>query len=317
MKKILITGCSGFLAHYLIDVLLQENDNQVYGLTEVPDFRSDRIKVFNIDIRERNKLVDVVIKVQPSIIFHLAAITNVGFSWKNRVSTYEVNFIGSANLMEAVADHCPGCRLVLMSSAELYGENKKERIDEETPVIVKNPYSLSKYAMELAANLYMMSNNPSENLDIIKLRSFNFTGPGQDKKFVTSDFSSQIAAIEKGRHEPKMKVGNLSAIRDFSDVRDTARYLHVIGQKGESGAIYNVCSGNAYSIQEILNRLLSLTEKEIKVESEKSKIRPTDIPRLVGDPSKIKKEFGLVPQYNIEQTLQDMLDYWRDRESNR
>lgn len=309
MNRILITGCSGFLAYYLIDILERSGSSGLYGITEIPDFTSDRIKVYNVDIREREKLFSIVEEIKPDFTFHLAAITNVGFSWRNQNMTYEVNFIGSSNLLEALALHSPHSRIILMSSAELYGDTKKELIDETTEISVRNPYSLSKYAMEMAADLYINS----KNLNIIKIRSFNFTGPGQDKKFVTSDFSSQIAAIEKKKKKPLIRVGNLSAVRDFSDVRDTARYLYVIAEKGDRGGIYNLCSGETYSIKEILDILLSLAKTEIEVLQDKKKLRPLDIPKLAGDCSLIRKKFDLYPQYKIEQTLLDLLNYWRDR----
>lgn len=309
MKRIFITGCSGFLASYLIDILEKEGNSELYGITEIPGFNSSRLTVFNIDIRDKEKIFSIVEEIKPHITFHLAAITNVGFSWKNQNLTYEVNFIGSSNLMEAIALFSPNSLVLLMSSAELYGDTKKKLINEDTEISIRNPYSLSKFAMEMVGNLYINS----KKLNIIKLRSFNFTGPGQDNKFVTSDFSSQIAAIEKGEHEPVIKVGNLSAVRDFSDVRDTARYLNVIAGKGDRGGIYNLCSGNTYSIKEILDILLSFSKKEIKILIENRKLRPLDISRLAGDCSWIREKFNLYPKYKIEQTLLDLLNYWRER----
>ncbi|MCK4766127.1 MAG: GDP-mannose 4,6-dehydratase [Candidatus Aminicenantes bacterium] len=309
MKRILITGCSGFLASYLTGLLQEEGKNELFGITEVPDFRSHRLEVFNIDIRDRDRFFLLVEKINPDIIFHLAAVTNVGFAWRNQLLTYEVNFIGSVNLMEAVTRFSPGARLILMSSAEVYGNTGKKLIDESTPASVRNPYSLSKYAMEMAADLYITA----ENLDVIKVRSFNFTGPGQDKKFVSSNFSYQIAAIERGEKEPQIKVGNLSAVRDFSDVRDTVRYLKAIAEKGDRGGVYNLCSGQTYPIEEILHKLLSFSEKEIEVVVEKERLRPVDIPELAGDCSLIREKFDLRPRYSIDQTLLDLLNYWRAR----
>jgi GDP-4-dehydro-6-deoxy-D-mannose reductase len=308
MRRVFITGCSGFLASYLIDALEKEGKSKLYGITEIPDFKSAKIEVANIDIRDKDKLFALVEKIKPDITFHLAAITNVGFAWKNQQLTYEVNFIGSSNLIESISLFAPGSRILLMSSAELYGDNNKKNIDENAEISVRNPYSLSKYAMEMAADLYINS----KNLDIIKLRSFNFTGPGQNKKFVTSDFSSQIAAIEKEQKKPEIRVGNLAALRDFSDVRDTARYLNVIAGKGDRGGTYNLCSGKIYAIQEILDILLSFSKIKIATFVDEDKFRPLDIPRLAGDCTLIKEKFDLHPQYKIEETLLDLLNYWRD-----
>jgi GDP-4-dehydro-6-deoxy-D-mannose reductase len=316
MKNVLITGCSGFLGPFLIDRLGSEQENlckykDITGITEIFGYKSPTINVSIVDIRNRDQVFDIIEKVKPEIVFHLAAVSNVGFSWTNQKLTYEINFIGSSNLLEALKQFSPRCRVLLMSTAELYGGSDKDVMDESLPTSARNPYALSKKAMEMAADLYIQS----EGMDIVKLRSFNFTGPGQDRKFVASDFSFQIAQIEKGKREPVIRVGNLSAVRDISDVRDIARFLAVIAAdtKAESGGIYNLCSGSAFSIGDILDILLSLSSEKITVEVDKDKFRPIDVPRLVGDNSLIGKTFNLHPQFEIKQTLSDLLNYWRER----
>jgi GDP-4-dehydro-6-deoxy-D-mannose reductase len=308
MTKILITGCSGFLAAYLVDVLTKDRNNELFGLTEETDFKTDKYDFFHIDIRNRDDIFSIVNKIRPDILFHLAAISNVGFSWKNQKLTYEVNFIGSSNILEAVDAFARDSRVILMSSAEIYGDYG-ESINEGCKVSIKNPYSLSKYAMELLGDLFCSV----KDLNVIKVRSFNFTGAGQNPRFVASDFAYQIALIEKGEREPIIKVGNLSAVRDFSDVRDIARYLTVIGQKGEKGAIYNLSSGNLFSIKEILENLLSHSKRKIEIMIDESKFRPVDIPVLSADCSLIQERFNLFPRYSIEQTLKDLLTYWRKK----
>lgn len=309
MKKIMITGCSGFLASYLIKNLKMGSYPEVYGITEVRDFSSEEMKVFTVDIRDRDAVFEIMGKIQPDLIFHLAAISNVGFSWKNQKLTYEVNFIGSSNLLEAASEYSPDVRIILMSTAELYGINNAGIINEISKTGFMNPYALSKMAMEMVGDLYQKT----KGMNIIKVRSFNFIGPGQDIKFVSSDFAWQIANIEKGNKEKIIQVGNLSAERDFSDVRDIARYMTVIGKKGNIGSVYNLCSGNVYSIRDILDILLKFSNKEIKIEVNEDRFRPVDIPALAGDNSLIQSEFGLNPEYSIEQTLKDTLDHWRHR----
>jgi len=313
MKNLLITGCSGFLAPFLIDALMDTGgDIKMSGITEVPGYTSSKITVYNIDITDRGRVFDVVEKVKPDVVFHLAAISNVGFSWEHQELTYQINFIGSSNLLEALAAFSPQCRVLLMSSAELYGASDVDKMNEALPTCARNPYALSKIAMEMAADLYIQS----MGMDIVKLRSFNFTGPGQDRKFVASDFSCQIAEIEKGKREPVIRVGNLSAVRDISDVRDIARYLAVISRgvkEKETGGIYNLCSGNTYSIRDILDILLSLSARKIDVLVDKDKFRPIDVPRLAGDNGLIKKTFNLRPEFTLEQTLSDLLAYWREK----
>ena len=222
----------------------KEGGHTIMGMTEQESFRSDRMQVFHIDIRDKDKVMEMVSEAKPDIVAHLAAISNVWLSWRNQKLTYEVNFIGSSNLLEAIGHYSKDARILLMSSAEVYGA-RRETLTEDTPANVKNPYSLSKFAMELLGDLYVVS----RHLQVVKVRSFNFTGPGQEMHFVCSDFAHQIAEIEKGNRDPVIRVGNLSAIRDFSDVRDIARYLAVLAEHGESGETYNLCSGKTYSIR--------------------------------------------------------------------
>ena len=309
-KKVLIIGCSGFLGSHLTDALEKEENIVLYGITEVTDFTSTRLRVYHVDIRDRQKVFEAVESIQPDLTVHLAAIANVGFSWKHQQLTYQINFIGSSNILEAISEVSPYSRILLMSSAELYG-NCKGKPFKETDVLSSpaNPYSLSKYAMEMIGNLY----RHVEHMEIVTVRSFNFTGPGQRYQFVASDFTHQIAEIEKGKREPVIRVGNLSAIRDVSDVRDIARYLTVIAKQGENNGIYNLCSGKTYSIKDLLDMLLSFSTKEIKVIVDEKKFRPVDIPKLWGDPSLIREKFNLEPQYEIKQTLLDLLNYWRER----
>ncbi|MCP5104735.1 MAG: NAD-dependent epimerase/dehydratase family protein [bacterium] len=312
-KKILITGCSGFLGTHLIHRLKTHSSRgenvEISGITEILQYKSPGITVHNIDIRDREKVFAVIEAEKPDITFHLAAIANVGFSWKHQKLTYEINFIGSSNLLEALSQFSPHCRVLLMSSAELYGASGESLMHESLPTDARNPYALSKKAMEMVGDLYAQS----KKMDIIKLRSFNFTGPGQERKFVASDFSHQIAEIEKGKREPVIRVGNLAAVRDISDVRDITRYLTVIAEEGERGGIYNLCSGNTYSIRELLDILLSLADGKIDVVVDREKFRPIDVPLLAGDNRRIRETFGLHPEYKLEQTLSDLLNYWRQK----
>ncbi len=307
MKNVLITGCSGFLSSHLIEKLSE--DYKIFGFTEIKDFKTDKFDYEIIDIRDESSVDNYVKKVKPDLTFHFAAITNVGFSWKNKKLTYEVNIIGSSNLFEALSKYSPKSKVIIMSSAEIYGDKGNDPISVNEGIDVRNPYSLSKYSMEMIADLYINQ----ELLDIIKVRSFNFTGPGQDEKFVSSDFAKQIALIEKGLREPVIRVGNLEARRDFSDVRDIVNYLIKISNIGKSGEIYNLCSGNAYSIRYILDILLSYSERKIKVVVDKSKVRPVDIPVLLGNYQELKEKLKIEKKYRIEQTVLDLLNYWRNK----
>lgn len=308
MSRILVTGCSGFLASHLLKLLHRDVDCQVFGMTEVPGFTVPRVEVSQVDIRRRDDVLHLLAAVRPDITYHLAAVTNVAFAWKNPSMTYEVNFIGSSNLLEAVWAEAPRSRLVLMSSAEVYRSDGSVPITENSPTQVLNPYALSKLAMEMLGDLFWKTHG----LNVCKIRAFNFTGPGQDAKFVASDFASQIAAIEKGKQEAVIRVGNLSAIRDFSDVRDVARYVEVIGRRGRGGDVYNLCSGRSYPISRILDVLLAQARLPIRVEVDGAKFRPLDNPQINGDPVRLRSEFGLQPEFTMEKTLLDLLNFWRE-----
>jgi len=308
MNRILVTGCSGFLASHLLKLLQREDRNKLFGITEVPGFTYPDVEVFQVDIRRRDDISHVLEIIRPDVTFHLAAVANVGFAWKNPQLTYDVNFMGTSNLLEALQASAPDSRLLLMSSAEVYKTGSEGPIGENNPTVCQNPYALSKLAMEMLGDLYWRA----FAMNVCKIRAFNFTGPGQDEKFVASDFASQIARIERGERPPVIRVGNLAAVRDFSDVRDVARYLQVIGGKGVGGEVFNLCSGRAYSIRQILDILLTQARVAIRVEVDANKFRPLDNPQILGDCRLIRSRFGLRPEFTIEKTLLDLLDYWRE-----
>jgi GDP-4-dehydro-6-deoxy-D-mannose reductase len=308
MNRILVTGCSGFLASHLLKLLQRQDRNKIFGITEVPGFNYPDVEVFQVDIRRRDDISHVLEIIRPDLIFHLAAVANVGFAWKNPQLTYDINFMGTSNLLEALQASAPDSRLVMMSSAEVYQTGSEGPIPESSPTLCQNPYALSKLAMEMLGDLYWRA----FAMNVCKIRAFNFTGPGQDEKFVASDFASQIARIERGERPPVIRVGNLAAVRDFSDVRDVARYLQVIGGKSAGGEVFNLCSGRAYSIRQVLDILLAQARVPIRVEVDANKFRPLDNPQIIGDCQLIRSRFGLRPEFSLEKTLLDLLDHWRN-----
>ncbi len=308
MNRILLTGCSGFLASHLLKLLQREDRNKIFGITEVPGFIYPDVEVFQVDIRRRDDIAHVLDIIRPDVTFHLAAVANVGFAWKNPQLTYDVNFMGTSNLLEALQASAPDSRLLLMSSAEVYQSGGEAPIAEDGATVCQNPYALSKLAMEMLGDLYWRA----FAMKVCKIRAFNFTGPGQDSKFVAADFARQIAMIERGERPPVIRVGNLAAVRDFSDVRDVARYLRVIGEKCAGGEVFNLCSGRAYSIRQVLDILLAQARVPIRVEVDANKFRPLDAPQTLGDCRLIRSRFDLQPEFAMEKTLLDLLDYWRE-----
>ncbi|MCP2520694.1 GDP-mannose 4,6-dehydratase [Candidatus Aminicenantes bacterium AC-335-A11] len=308
--KAFITGLTGFVGKYLSS-FLRKNNVEVYGTSYPEKPPSHEKNIFYVDIKKSRSLSELIKEIQPEYIFHLAAISNVHISWKKRKLTMDTNVIGTLNLLEAIRKYSPKSRLLLIGSSDIYGCSIKEKKvfkENDNPAPI-NPYGISKLFQEILGKFY----SSIENLWIIMTRSFNHTGPGQTPIFVCSDWAKQIAEIEKGIKEPVLKVGNLDSIRDFTDVRDIVRAYYLLILKGRKGEVYNVCSGKAYSLREILDMLVSHSKISIRVEIDKRKVRKTDFPFLVGDNSKLVSHTGWRPEINLEKTLLDLLNYWRKR----
>lgn len=306
MQRVLITGCTGFLGRHLVELLRRDPQYCLYGITDEPGVEVPGIEIRQLDIRNRSQLFQLVETCKPDQVFHLAAITNVGFSWAHQQLTYEVNFMGSLHLMEALVQFVPRSRILIMSSAEISGLQLNES-PEGRQLSIRSPYALSKAAMEMLVSLFLARSS----LALVPVRAFNFTGPGQDPQFVAPDFARQVARIEAGMAPPVIRVGNLSARRDFSDVRDMARYVAAAGFKGKKGRLMQLGSGRVIPIRRILDILLSLSRVPITVKVEPERLRPLDIPELQGECGILRREMGLTPNYSMEQTLSDLLDEWR------
>ncbi len=305
IKKIFITGATGFLAKHLSHFLIKQG-HELFGLSDqLPE--NVNFEVLQGDIRDYSLIEKIYKEFKPDIILHLAAVSSVGMSWRDPVLTYDVNIMGSAVVLHCAKKIVPQAKIVIMSSAELFGNCNKDNSGDN----IGNPYALSKKTMELIADLLVKS----ESMNIIKLRSFNFTGPGQSPNFVSSDFARQIAEIEAGKKDPKIYTGNLQALRDFSDVRDIARYISIIvlDDRKINQDYIEVCSGKVFSIEDILNILISLSSKKIEHSIQPSKLRPIEIDVLKGDNTFIKDVLKLSPLFSMKDTLKDLLDYWREQ----
>lgn len=261
-----------------------------------------------LDIGSEKEVFDAVKRARPDWVFHLAAVSNVSHSWKNRRETLETNLIGTLNVFEAVRLFAPKARILFVSSSDVYGINgpKNKALKEEDAWDVVSPYAYTKVGGELLSRFYTRI----EGLDIIVARSFPHTGPGQSPDFVCSDWAHQVARIEKGNAEPVIRVGNVTIERDYSDVRDVVKAYVRLLEKGKKGEVYNVCSGKAVKLEDILNTLLSLSDEKIEVQVDKQKLRKADIPVLLGDNRKIKKETCWKPAISLQDSLRDLLDYW-------
>ena len=306
--KALITGVNGFVGYYLSKYLV-EKGYTVYGTVIEDNVTMDNVIIRKMNLLNKKEVEETIKSINPDHIYHLAGQSAVGLSWKNPTLTIDVNVNGTINILESVRESNINTKVLIIGSSDEYGIIKAEEcpIREEHPLNPSSPYAISKMTQEEIAKLYVKS----YNMNLIMVRAFNHIGPMQSKNFVVSDFASKVAEIEKGA-DPIIKVGNLEAYRDFTDVRDIVRGYTMLIEKGKIGEIYNIGSGNSYKIHEILDILISLSSKNIKVEIDPDKLRPSDVPIIQCDNLKIKSHVNWEPKYDIKNTLKDTLDYWRN-----
>lgn len=307
--KALIIGGAGFVGGYLINELL-ENGWEVHATCLENERISENCTVHTLDILNKNSIVDVFNNISPDIIYHLAAQSSVAVSWKKPQLTAEINIIGSLNVLESLREsHKKDIRLIMIGSGEEYGYIRPEScpLSESEPLRPGNIYAATKACQEMMCEIYTRT----YGLDIIMVRAFNHSGPKQSSTFVISDFCRQISEIEKGKKFSEICVGNLSAIRDFTDVRDVVRAYRLLADKGISGKIYNIGRGKAVSIQYILDKALSFSKTDIKVKKDPERMRASDIPVIEPDVSEIFADTGWKAEITVEQTIKDTLDYWR------
>lgn len=309
MKNGLVIGAAGFVGKYLIDEMVT-NGIKAYA-TKLPHETLVGLsaKVYNLDIMDKNAVTALLFEVRPDYIFHLAAQSSVGLAWKKPGLTVDVNIKGSLNVMDAVRELYYKPRVLLIGSGEEYGyiQPGETPITETNPIRPGNIYAATKVCQNMIGNIY----SQAYDMELMMVRAFNHIGPGQAPMFVVSDFCKQVAEIEKGLREPVMKVGNLAAKRDFTDVRDVVKAYVKLVQKGIPGETYNVGSGNAREIRTILDLIISMSDAAIQVETDPNKLRPVDVPIIEADITKIRKLTGWEPEIPIEQTISEMLNYWR------
>ncbi|MBD3164431.1 NAD-dependent epimerase/dehydratase family protein [Candidatus Woesearchaeota archaeon] len=297
--KALITGINGFVGSYLKEILLKK-ELEVIGT----DITKGENVDFSVDLLHTRKARSLISEVSPDFIFHLAAQSSVKISFEKPELTWRINVTGTDNLLNAVKLYAPKSRVLIASSADVYGIPKKLPLDENSDVNPVSPYGRSKLAQEKLAI--------ESGLDVVVCRSFPHTGPGQSALFVCSSFAKQIAEIENGK-DALIYTGNLEVKRDFTDVRDIVRAYAAAVERCESGGIYNICSEKSYEINRILGIFLTLTDKNIKIKKDPSLIRNSDIPNLTGNHSKFSKMTGWHPDIPMKTTLNDMLCYWRKK----
>lgn len=311
--RLLLTGANGFVGKLLTPRLQSAGFHVVAlsGHTLAADSSAD--EQATCDIRDAQALAQVVAQVQPSHVVHLAAISHVPTSFSEPLLTWQTNVMGSVNLLEAMRLHAPEAFVLFASSSEVYGAAFKsgQPVDEQTRCEPLNPYAASKMAAESAFQEYFR-----QGLKGVIARPFNHFGAQQSADFVTASFARQIALIESGLQAPVLKVGNLQASRDFLDVQDVCNaYLELLklADRTDYPRCMNIASGHSHKIREVLDLLLSLSDTKIDVELDPQRIRPSDIPVAAGSSQRLKETTGWQPTLSLEQTLRELLDYWREQ----
>ena len=316
--RVLITGITGFAGSHLADYLLAEMPGvEIYGTKrwrsrmENIEHILDEVRLVECDLKDANAVRKTLDEIRPERIFHLAAQSFVPASWRAPSETLENNILSQTNIFEAMRALGLDARIQIAGSSEEYGLVHPDEvpITESNPLRPLSPYAVSKVAQDLLAYQYYRS----YGLAAIRTRGFNHTGPRRGDVFVTSNFAKQIAAIEAGLQEPVIRVGNLSAQRDFTDVRDIVRAYWLALEKGTPGEVYNLASGKAVTIRELLDMLLALSDSDVDVEVDPDRLRPSDVEVLLGDYSKFHADTGWEPRIPLSQTVADLLDFWRQR----
>jgi GDP-4-dehydro-6-deoxy-D-mannose reductase len=307
----LVIGGAGFVGNYLIERLICEGHKLYATCLANEKIENAECESFSLDILDKSAVKEILSDVKPDWIFHLAAQSSVSYSWKNPQLTVDVNIKGTVNVLDAMRESgLDKTRIILIGSGEEYGYIREGAcpIKETEQLNPGNIYAATKACQSMIGSIYARA----YGMDIVMVRAFNHIGPAQLTQFVVADFCNQAAEIEKGNRKPEISVGNLAVKRDFTDVRDIVRAYELLAEKGVSGKIYNVGSGKAVLIEDILKLIVSKSTAEITVSVDKARLRPADVPVIEADISEIKADTGWEPEISLEKTIEDTLNYWRN-----
>jgi GDP-4-dehydro-6-deoxy-D-mannose reductase len=301
----LVTGAAGFAGRHLL-TLLGTSPTPLVAWSREPHPAEHGVTWRQVDITDKTAVEREIAGMAPARIVHLAGSSHAGQSWQNSLQPLRTNVLGTHHLLEAVRHHVPACRVVVVTSAMVY-QASAEPLSEAAPLAPSTPYGLSKRAQDQLA----LAAAGDDGLQVVVARPFNHIGPGQDPTFAVSSFARQIALIESGAMPPVIHVGNLDVERDLTDVRDVAEAYSLLLDLGTAGRPYNICSGTAHRIGDVLDRLIALARVPVTVVVDPDRLRPSDLPRLLGDPSRMRSELGWSPKRSLDDTLRDTLDWWR------
>ena len=315
---VLVTGAAGFVGGNLLNAIgSDEPSATIVGWHRPPTGQraasptndrsaaSSSVKWQAVDLLDGDAVNHAIANLRPSCVYHCGGVADVGGSWKNNLRTLEGNVRGTHHLLEAIRHACLDTRVLIPGSALIYRPSTRA-ISENDPVGPVSPYGVSKLAQEMLGQQFA-----NEGHAVLLTRSFTHFGPGQDVSYAASSFANQLARIEAGKIEPVIRVGFLDARRDLTDVRDTVAAYRALMAQGIPGRPYNICSGRAHKIRDVLDGLLRHSRVPVEVVVDPERLRPTDNPLLMGDPSRIRREIGWQPDISFDQTLYDLLDHWR------
>jgi len=316
MKKVFITGISGFAGSFLAEHLLKGEQYEIAGtynsetsLSHLSKIK-DKLSLHKVNLLDSDAVDDVFNTVKPDIVYHLAAKSSPGDSYEKPSETILNNMSIQINVLESLRKMKSSAKVLVVSSAQVYGlvDPSDLPINEETPLKPNNPYAVSKIAQDYLGLQYFLA----YGMPVIRVRPFNHIGPRQSTQFAISSFAKKVADIEKGKQEPVLHVGNIESKRDLTDVRDTVRAYHLVLEKGKNGDVYNIGSGTSYKISEILEIFISLAKVPISIKVDETLLRPSDSPELVCDTSKLVASTGWKPEFSLEVSLKDTLEYFRN-----
>jgi GDP-4-dehydro-6-deoxy-D-mannose reductase len=309
LRRVLITGGTGFVGPYLIRYLQTTTASiAVMASGGSASRRETGVEYYEVDIRRSDAVSSAVREIGPIEIYHLAGVSAVDLAWANPRLTFEVNVVGTYNLLEAAMELVSPPRILNISTAQVYARSDGS-LTEESPVSPDNPYAASKAMAEMLG----VSFRKAKAGGIITARSFNHAGPGQLPTFVLSSIAKQFAEMEIGLRPAKLIVGNIDVRRDFTDVRDVVRAYAALLDKGKTGQVYNVCSGIGARLSDIIKQFQAICKTDVTIEIDPARLREGEIPQVVGDSTKIRKETAWTPQIPMDRTIRDLMDYWREK----
>lgn len=315
--RALITGVAGFAGRHLAALLLARGD-EVHGTLHRAESRARlgeltgrhpeleaRLQV--VDVVDADGVARVVAAVQPQALFHLAGMTFVPDTLADPATTVRVNVLGAVHVFDAVQRHAAGCRVLAIGSGDAYGDVRADELPvrESCPFRPLSPYGASKASVDLLAEQWARS-----GLDIVRVRPFNHTGPGQRPDFVCPDFARQLVAVARGEHAPVLSVGDLTLVRDFTDVRDVVAAYVAACERGNSGDVYNICSGVGRSVRSVLDTLSEIVGVQVGTAVADQRLRPASVRVLIGSADKLRAATGWAPRYDWHQTLRDVVADW-------